>query len=204
MSDTRLTKRKKAALITGISFIVLSVSLAIPSLAWFAKAQTSSRLDGLSGTAHGSYFNGGDGSKDNPFEINNPKQLYYFNWLQDLGYFNMPNDGKTAIDQLYFKLTSDLDMTGYTLPPAGTKQYPFVGNFDGASHSISNLVITNDESALKQADPPKGATYSDGTLSQAQIVGFFGVVGSLDGSDKVNSYTYDTKANAINNLGIDG
>ena len=204
MSDTRLTKRKKAALITGISFIVLSVSLAIPSLAWFAKAQTSSRLDGLSGTAHGSYFNGGDGSKDNPFEINNPKQLYYFNWLQDLGYFNMPNDGKTAIDQLYFKLTSDLDMTGYTLPPAGTKQYPFVGNFDGASHSISNLVITNDESALKQADPPKGATYSDGTLSQAQIVGFFGVVGSLDGSDKVNSYTYDTKANAINNLGFDG
>lgn len=204
MSDTRLTKRKKAALITGISFIVLSVSLAIPSLAWFAKAQTSSRLDGLSGTAHGSYFNGGDGSKDKPFEINNPKQLYYFNWLQDLGYFNTPNDGKTAIDQVYFKLTSDLDMTGYTLPPAGTKQYPFVGNFDGASHSISNLVITNDESALKQADPPKGATYSDGTLSQAQIVGFFGVVGSLDGSDKVNSYTYDTKANAINNLGFDG
>lgn len=201
---TPMNRKKKTALITGISFIVLALSLAVPSLAWFAKAQTSSRLDGLSGTAHGSYFNGGDGSKEKPFEINNPKQLYYFNWLQDLGYFNTPNDDKTAIKQVYFKLTDDLDMTGYTLPPAGTKTYPFVGNFDGDGKSITNLTITNDESSLKQADPPKGAAYSSGILDQAQIVGFFGVVGSLDESSKVNSYTYDTQANSIANLGFDG
>lgn len=197
-------KKRKTALLSGISFIVLSASLALPSFAWFAKARTTAKLEGLSGAAHGSYFNGGDGSKEKPFEIDNPKQLYYFNWLQDLGYFNPPNEDKTAIKQTYFKLTSDLDMTGVTLPPAGTKQYPFVGNFDGAGKTISNLKITNNEESLKGAEPPKGAEYSSGILKQSEIVGFFGVVGCLDDSGTVNNYTYDTSANQILNLGFDG
>ena len=197
-------KKKKTALLSGISFIVLSASLALPSFAWFAKARTTAKLEGLSGAAHGSYFNGGDGSKDKPFEIDNPKQLYYFNWLQDLGYFNTPNEDKTAIKQTYFKLTSDLDMTGVILPPAGTKQYPFVGNFNGAGKTISNLKITNNEESLKGAEPPKGAEYSSGILKQSEIVGFFGVVGCLDDSGKVNSYTYDTSVNQILNMGFDG
>ena len=196
-------KKRKAAFISGLSFIVLSASLAIPSFAWFAKVRNTSKLDGLSGAAHGSYFSGGDGSKNNPFIIDKPKQLYYFNWLQDLGYFNMPNDDKTGINQTYFKLDADLDMTGYVLPPAGTKEYPFVGNFNGNGHAIQKLMISNDESALNDADPPKGATYSNGILKQAEIVGFFGVVGSLTNEDKVNGYTFSSEANQIDNLAFE-
>lgn len=197
-------KKKKTAFISGLSFIVLSASLAIPSFAWFAKVRNTSRLDGLSGAAHGSYFSGGDGSENNPFIIDKPKQLYYFNWLQDLGYFNMPNDEKTEINQTYFKLNADLDMKGYVLPPAGTKTYPFVGNFNGDGHAIQNLTISNDETALKGAEPPKGATYSNGILQQAEIVGFFGVVGSLTDDSSVNGYKFDSQVNQIDNLGFDG
>lgn len=197
-------KKRKAALFSGLSFIALSASLALPSFSWFAKARTNAELEGLSGSAHGSYFNGGNGSKNSPYEIHTPKQLYYFNWLQDLGYFNNPNEDKTAINQVYFKLTSDLDMTGVVLPPAGTKTYPFVGNFDGNGKTVSNLTITNDETSLKNAEPPKGAEYSGGVLKQAEIVGFFGVVGCLDDSGEVNNYTYDSSTNQILNMGFDG
>lgn len=197
-------RKKKTAFISGLSFIVLSASLAIPSFAWFAKVRDTSKLDGLSGAAHGSYFSGGDGSKNSPFIIDKPKQLYYFNWLQDLGYFNMPNDDKTGISQTYFELNADLDMQGYVLPPAGTKEYPFVGNFNGNGHAIQNLTISNDESALNAAEPPKGATYSDGILKQAQIVGFFGVVGSLTDKDEVNGYSFSSEANQIDSLGFEG
>ncbi len=197
-------KKRKAALFSGLSFIALSASLALPSFSWFAKARTTAQLEGLSGAAHGSYFNGGNGTKDKPYEIDNPKQLYYFNWLQDLGYFNNPNEDKTGINQVYFKLTSDLDMTGVVLPPAGTKTYPFVGNFDGNGKIVSNLTITNDEASLRNAEPPKGAEYSGGVLKQAEIVGFFGVVGSLDDDEKVNNYSYDSSINQVLNMGFDG
>ena len=194
-------KKRASALILGVAFIVAGASFAIPSLAWLAKAQTTAKLDGLEGEAHGSYFNGGDGSKDSPFQIDNARQLYYFNWLQDLGYFNSPNDGRTAIDQTYFVLTSDIDASGYTLPPAGTAEYPFVGSFDGGGKTISNLSISNSYAEL--TSPPVGAkSGSDGILSQAEVVGFFGVVGCTDSSGEVNGYKYDTSALEIKDLGI--
>ncbi len=196
-------KKKASALILGLSFIAAGASFAIPSLAWLAKAQTTAKLDGLEGEAHGSYFNGGDGSADHPFEIDNARQLYYFNWLQDLGYFNAPNDDKSGIDQTYFILTSDIDASGYVLPPAGTKEYPFVGSFDGNGKTISNVTITNNYADLR--NPPVGAEEdSTGILSQAEIVGFFGVVGSTTSESEVNGYSYDSSALEIRNLGLSG
>ncbi len=194
-------KKKKAAFFLGLAFLSCAGLVAIPSLAWLSKAQTSAALRGIGGKGSGSYFNGGDGSKEAPFEIDNARQLYYFNWLQDLGIFNDPNDGKTAIKQIYFKLTSDIDGEGYSLPPAGTEQYPFVGSFDGNGHTISNLTITNDYSELTNV-PARAEEDSEGNLKQAEIVGFFGVVGSTSDESKVNGYSYDTSANEIKNLGL--
>ena len=53
-------------------------------LAWMSDNGMSSLID-ISGNVHKSYFAGGDGTKDDPFQIATPAQLYYFAWLQYLG-----------------------------------------------------------------------------------------------------------------------
>lgn len=140
---------------------------------------------------HKSYFQSGDGSKGAPFEIANPTQLYYFSWLQYLGYFNQ-KDENGYIAPFYFIVSKDLDMKGLYLPPIGTMDYPFLGSFDGAGHTISNLTIQNNYD--KQLLEPPNNTES---LEGVEIIGFFGVVGSLEGE---TSYTYDTEANQISNF----
>ena len=144
----------KAALIlsfvsTGFAFSVLA-----PSFTWFAQ-DTFSDLN-IDGNVHGSYFESGSGSKEDPFEIARPIQLYYLSWLQEMGYFNEAEvneeTGNLELKRQYsFYLSKDIDMsvsTGegsftYSLPPIGTVKYPFVGSFDGKGHVISNLQITN-------------------------------------------------------------
>ena len=41
-------------------------------------------------------------------------------------------------------LNTDLDLTGIEWQPIGSYLNPFLGNFDGNDHTISNLTITND------------------------------------------------------------
>ena len=184
MPHSTTKKNRRSILILGISLISFASLLAFPSFAWLIAPQTSSPIgSALTGKANGSYFNGGDGSADHPYEIDNALQLYYFNWLQDLGYFNKregktssgEEDTSTPIKQIYFKLTSDIDASSSCLPPAGTTQYPFVGNFNGDGHVIKGLTITNDKSKLKRI--PQDASFTDGLLDNAEIVGFFGIIG---------------------------
>ena len=66
-------------------------------------------------------------------------------------------------------------MSKYTLPPAGTSEYPFVGNFDGNEVVLKGLTISNKYSEL--TDVPSGANQSSDVLSNAEIVGFFGIIG---------------------------
>ena len=134
------------------------------------------------------------------YEIKTPDQLYNLAWLQYLGYFN---DGST---RYYFYLSQDLDMTGYTLPPIGTTEYPFVGSFDGCGHTISNLTVSNRmTSAMKHgsgedSEMPLQA-YEEMTRngeseefgSETEIVGLFGVVGEYDGEGAYSSNTAEIK-----------
>ena len=156
------------------------------------------------------------------FEIKYPVQLYYFAWLQYLGYFNQPKEGAGAeIDQVYFYLSSDLDMTGWTLPPIGTELYPFVGNFDGNGHTISNLTIQNVETGHDSSP----TTLNDFPIADnddftgVDIIGFFGVVGAINDNGMVyaatdhtsdmfdhsdsESYTYSSQINEIKNFALD-
>ena len=156
------------------------------------------------------------------FEIKYPVQLYYFAWLQYLGYFNQPKEGAGAeIDQVYFYLSSDLDMTGWTLPPIGTELYPFVGNFDGNGHTISNLTIQNVETGHDSTP----TTLNDFPIADnddftgVDIIGFFGVVGAINDNGMVyaatdhtsdmfdhsdsESYTYSSQINEIKNFALD-
>ena len=168
--------------------------------AWMSDNGLSSPID-ITSNVHKTYFNGGDGSEKNPYQIDNALQLYYFAWLQDLGLFNVDSDDEgTQIDTVYFVLTNNIDMSGYQLPPIGTTEHPFLGNFDGQGYTVSNLTVENEREHL--FEPPEG---SSEISKYTEIIGFFGVVGSINDKYKNEdgTYNYATQANKATNLVIE-
>lgn len=73
----------------------------------------------------------GKGSSADPYRIYTPQQLY-----------DVRNDLQGS-----YKLMADLDMTAWCLLrgwiPIGDHDHPFIGEFDGNDHSISNISIIN-------------------------------------------------------------
>ncbi len=207
---------KKPVIILGLAFIALGCTLGIASFSWFASPKTSSSVDGMVGEATGSYFEEGDGTAEHPYGIINAQQLYYFTWLQDMGYFNKEveaEDGTKSISTTYFKLMGDIDASGKILPPCGTETYPFLGNFDANGYTISNLTISNTiESGYITSYPTRldsvGSLTSSSTSetgveqfnSQKAIVGFFGIIGQYN---SVPSAAYDSSVNQVTNLYLD-
>ncbi len=226
-------KRKNAVIASILAATLLLSLVGTVAFAWFFNSAKTNPF--ITSHIHKSYFESGDGTsatqyqtyddQGNPvigqgltddsgcaFEIKHPVQLYYFAWLQALGYFNMPNDGQNTINQVYFYLSDDLDMTGYVLPQIGTEEYPFVGNLDGNGHTISNLTVQN----VLTTD---GTTWTDApvnAVSGNEIVGFFGVIGSLNNAGTVNAavengssftatpgYTYSSQVNEAKNFALD-
>ena len=194
-------KRLYGKIIALICSVALAFSYIYTSAyAWFYDA-TVIRTS-VTGTAHRNYFESGNGSEISPFEIRRPVQLYYLAWLQSMGYFNKPQNGSDEIKQYYFYLSADLDMSSYTLPPIGTISSPFLGNFDGRGHIVSNLTVTNEDEEYN--DVPQGDADSE-----VQIVGFFGVVGSYNEAAGTvtaggNVYSYNSAVNSIGNFLLDG
>ncbi len=207
MKEERKDAIKKPALLLGLSFIAIGCTLGLSSFSWFSAPQTSASLSGITGEATGSYFEDGDGSESDPYLIVSAKQLYYFAWLQDMGYFNEADSTTGEIPTTYFKLGKDIDASGYVLPPCGIEKYPFLGNFDGNNHTVSNLTIANriednyiktypemlknDNSRLKK---------DEFNSSQGAIVGFFGIIGQYN---SIPSATYSSSTNEVKNLYLD-
>ena len=189
-------------LVAALLVLVLSVS----AVAWFMESEQISPE--VQGSAMTGYFHAGDGSIDHPYELENPKHVYNLAWLQYMGYLNEidPNTGK--INQTYFKLNRDIDMTGIILPPIGTTEFPFVGHFDGQGNCIRNLTVSNylfgENDSFKIVQRPLSVTEIDG--ESVSIIGFFGVVGAMDDDlaalladdSKVEKIT--DKVNAIHDL----
>lgn len=110
------------------------------SYAWYTGRENSSV--NLNGSSAGSYFAGGDGSSDNPFEINNARHMYNLAWLQGRGKLQNDENG------YYFKVTASFSMIindkKVIIPPIGNDEYPFIGNFNGGGYTISDLVVSTD------------------------------------------------------------
>ncbi len=211
---------KKPFLILGLAFVALGCTLGFSSLAWFASPQTSASVDGMQGEATGSYFESGTGVESDPYIIANAKQLYYFAWLQDMGFFNSPvttttegGSTETNIPTTYFKIKDGLtsiNASEYVLPPVGIEKYPFVGNFDANNCTITGLTISN-KIGTGYIEEGKYPTLLDtnntrltkdefNSASQASIVGFFGVIGQYN---SIPSASYDSDANEVKNLYLD-
>lgn len=165
--------------------------------AWYRPIKLNFAPAKVDGSIRASYFQSGDGTQAQPFEIAKPEQFYNLAWLQYLGRFNEA-DGNGAIPTTYFYLSADINMTGYVLPPVGTEKYPFVGNFNGNGNTVTGLNIA------VPTDLP-----IEGEYEKPQIVGAFGVVGTMNG-DAGNitidgrNYTYSSAANEVKNVTFKG
>ena len=207
--------RLKTILLTALS-VFTAAAAASATFAWFFSSVSLPDYDYL-GQSAGAYFESGSGSYDNPFIISRPRHLYNLAWLQDMGAFNrqaldennfgvVDSEGNPVIQQYYFKVKPTLqevglDMNGGVIPPIGTEQYPFLGNFDGSGVVISNFTISNSFADYHDNHPNIVSNFTDGNsgVNQPHIVGFFGVVGA---KGSVN-YSYSPGVNELYNFALD-
>ena len=187
----------KKAVHTICIFLSLAFAFVAVTFCWFSRGELLNFRDDF-GSAKASYFGGGDGSsEENAYVISSSTHFYNLAWLQYLGYFNAAGGANNGRLQSYFKLTKNIDMselqrngTVSALPPIGTEQYPFIGNFDGNGCKIDNVFVSNLMSDLivrpttyKTATDDNNnevlAVYGTaGTTTKAvNIVGLFGVTG---------------------------
>lgn len=178
-------------------FLSLAFAFVAVTFCWFSRGELLNFRKDF-GSAKASYFGGGDGSsEEKAYVISSSTHFYNLAWLQYLGYFNAAGGANNGRLQSYFKLTKNIDMselqrngTVSALPPIGTEQYPFIGNFDGCGYKIDNVFVSNLMSDLivrpttyKTATDDNNnevlAVYgTTGTTTKAvNIVGLFGVTG---------------------------
>lgn len=176
---------KRHILFSLLALISFAGSIAA-SIAWFEDLSTNVTFGNGSdtfikgGTEKGLYGSG-DGSSDDPWVINTPGQLYNLAWAYYLGRYD---------DQYnYFKLgVTNLDMTGYTLPPIGTEDHPFVASFDGDGNTISNLTVSNTFADYGNAHPTQ-VTSASFSQSIPEVVGFFGAIGPIITNTHYSNYS---------------
>ena len=77
-------------------------------------------------------FSGGDGLQATPYEISSKADLEA---LRDAV------NGGTTYENMYFKLTADIDLGGTDWTPIGDANNPFKGNFDGDGKKITGLRV---------------------------------------------------------------
>ena len=155
------------------------------TIAWF---MTSIKINQINGTGYtdAAYFAYGTGTSEDPFGIADTRHLNNLAWLQYNGNFDSGH--------FYFELANDINVGGseFVIPPIGTESHPFKGVFDGQGYTISNIKVTNDSSEFSKK--PHNISYSQ---SDAEIVGFFGVVGNLEDE------AYDSQVNSLHNVTLD-
>lgn len=109
--------------------------LALAALVWIS-VPVSARAEGDSwADCAATGFAGGDGSKDNPYQISSAGELAYLAQQVNIG---------TNYKREHFLLVSDLDLSGKEWTPIGTYGNPFWGGFDGGGHTITGMTITGD------------------------------------------------------------
>ena len=197
-------KRRKFLTVLSIalmSMVLVCASVIIATQAWFYIAAT--HMPTWKSSSQGAYFAYGNGkirnddNDDSPYGITKPIHLYNLAWLQYLGFFDINEVSDSYnLDNVYFELAADIDMTGWTLPPIGTKEHPFVGNFNGNGYKITGLTVSNDLDDYNRI--PFGIKRND-FPNEINVLGLFGVVGKFESNTIA---TYNTSANQILNTGI--
>ncbi len=196
------------------ALLIIVISFSAISFAWLASGKYLNFPSSFGGSATPAYFAGGDGSFDKPFRITNAVHLYNLAWLQYLGYFNQRDGFNNGLDQTYFELGKDVDMRGMAIPPIGTEEYPFIGEFKGNGHKVTNLTISNKKGTGDLVKAPTNAKFlnnilrfvDDSKAHDIEIVGMFGVTGDYDGyfnKYRADGHTVDGTIASVSNFYVD-
>ena len=202
-------KKKFSIGCLGVVFCLIYFAVAMTFLpityAWYTGGKYVSFNS--TGTAVASYFAGGTGTATDPYKITTPRHVYNLAWLQYLGMFNetVSATDNTLKTQYYFSLENDINMADSVyqiIPPIGTMENPFVGNFNGQGHTISNVIVANKKNTSTNQTTPPTIITSPPAIEQvrySEIIGFFGVIGEYDGSVTVTKTGDDSQ---LANLGV--
>ena len=113
--------------------------LALAALVWIA-VPVSARAEGETvdtwdGTAIADGFAAGDGTQDDPFQIETAAQLAHF--------AKTVNEGEAYLYK-YIVLTADIDLANKEWTPIGNYSNPFKGNFNGDNHTVTGMQISGE------------------------------------------------------------
>lgn len=169
---------------TVIVCIMAAILFSVMTFCWLADTGNTFVMNFNSSTAS-AYFAGGNGSKEEPYKISTPVHMYNFAWLQYLGYFNLKDNFNNGRAQSFFELTGNIDMSSIAIPPIGTREYPFIGYFNGNGKTVYNVTVSNSEADFTRR--PSTAQFQNNVLTMADskftnvdIVGLFGVTGDFN------------------------
>ena len=86
-----------------------------------------------------------DGRSSSPFSSGNGTfaDPYCIATCAELAYFSNRVKSGDSFEGEYLWLESDLDLSANEWLPIGTHDTPFMGNFNGNGHTVSNLKITS-------------------------------------------------------------
>lgn len=193
---------------TVIVCIMAAILFSVMTFCWLADTGNTFVMNFNSSTAS-AYFAGGNGSKEEPYKISTPVHMYNFAWLQYLGYFNLKDNFNNGRAQSFFELTGNIDMSSIAIPPIGTREYPFIGYFNGNGKTVYNVTVSNSEADFTRR--PSTAQFQNNVLTMADnkntnvdIVGLFGVTGDFN-SFIANSYEKaDTTTEKKKTVLVDG
>jgi len=129
-------------------------------------------------------FSGGDGHRDNPYQIASDTDLRLL--------ANLVNSGESFYG-VYFVLTNDINLGGVSWTPIGTEDSPFQGVFNGRGFVISGMFIEGDFYAAGLFGVVDGGQVRNVGVVESVAVGDSmytgGIAGVLrNGGAVVNSY----------------
>ena len=198
-------KKKSFGIFMTIATLAVALCAAV-TVCWLDNSAGSVNFDDhFHGSTESAYFAGGTGDVNNPYIITNQVHLYNLAWLQYLGYFNGNATMNNGRKQSFFVLGADVAVDGYTLPPIGTAEYPFIGGFDGKGYKISGLKTSNMQSSFGGVYPGNARfngslRYSQNADNEVSIVGLFGAVGDY-GDWVTNKYSSGVTVNKYDSDG---
>ena len=174
-----------------ISVLASGLFLSAATFCWFIN-ENEINFPASFGSTKTAYFAGGDGTEENPYQINSPVHLYNLAWLQYFGYFNLNPEQNNGAAQSHFVLTDNVDMSGFgsAIPPIGTAQFPFIGSFNGNDKTISGVTVSDKRGTaadtLKTRPVNAAFNANDALLftdvsETVCITGLFGVTGNYGG-----------------------
>ena len=113
--------------------------LALAALVWIA-VPVSARAEGETvdtwdGKTIAGGFAAGDGTQDDPFQIETAAQLAHF--------AKTVNEGEAYLYK-YIVLTADIDLANKEWTPIGNHSNPFKGNFNGDNHTVTGMQISGE------------------------------------------------------------